>query len=99
MSVAFSRKKFPFKIITRAHICTDSRRFQNTARQFTKFPRTRAAPPFVVIVVEKECCAKILSTVNRYIHADTYLQAYFHTFPFSWIYISNLSVAYKALAS
>ena len=50
------------------HICTDSRRFQNTARRFTKFPRTRAAPPFVVIVVEKECCAKILSTVNRYIY-------------------------------
>ena len=47
------------------HIFTDSRRFQNAARRFAKFPRTRAAPPFVVIVVEKECCTQILATVNR----------------------------------
>ena len=47
------------------HKCTDSRRFQNTARRFAKFPRTRAAPPFVVIVVEKEFCTQILATVNR----------------------------------
>ena len=42
----------------RLHIFTDSRRF-------AKFPRTGAAPPFVVIVVEKECCTKILVSVNR----------------------------------
>ena len=49
----------------RVHIFTDSCRFQNTARRFAKFPRTKAAPPFVVIVVEKECCTQILGTVNR----------------------------------
>ena len=52
------------------HIFTDSRQFQNTARRFAKFPRTRAAPPLVVIVVEKEYCMQILATVNRCIYGS-----------------------------
>ena len=50
---------------TDCHIFTDYCRFQNTARRFAKFPRTLAAPPFVVIVVEKECCMQILGTLNQ----------------------------------
>ena len=40
-----------------------------TPVDFKTLPGTQAAPPCVVIVVEKDCCMQILATVKRQIYA------------------------------